>query len=101
MTLPDGTPLAEGDSVLITLVVDDGYSLSHLFPSGMQFAGNLAELELYYDDTGMDEDDEEELNMWYQADNGDPWSIIQAHQSTSSNYIEVFLAHFSGYAVAF
>ena len=101
MTLPNGTPLAEGDSVLITLTVTSDYVLSHLYPSGLQFDDVPAELVLWYDDAGLTTTEEAALRMWYQSDPGNPWSMISADQDTGNNEFEIDLDHFSGYAVAF
>ena len=81
LTRPDGTPIAQGDSVLISLVADENTSHVHLYPSGLQFDPNAPViLRVYYDASGMSSSQEDALEMWYQAQLNDPWSMIQAEQ---------------------
>lgn len=102
LATPDGTPIAEGDSILVTQSVSADLSAVHLYPAGLQFKASVpSRLSMWYDDTGMDDGDEEQLAMWYQPDVVYPWTVISAYQSTSSNYFRSLLNHFSGYAVAY
>ena len=84
--LPDGTPIAEGDSVLITIrVVDPAKMLFEMEPSGTDLLRRRpAELKIHYeeahgdlnDDGSVDSDDddiESTMAIWRQETPSDPF----------------------------
>jgi hypothetical protein len=110
---PDGSPIAVGDSVLITLSVDPTNLMVHLEPSGLQFDPSVpTELEFHYEGANHDfnedgvvdgADDYIQANLlgtWYQDDTGSPWGIIGSDHDLEDEEFELFLEHFSGYAVS-
>ena len=86
LAYPDGTPFAEGDSVLITVrVVDPARLLFEFEPAGLTFSPRRpAELKIRYDkaDDDLDEDGDVDLEdddleltlaIWRQESDGDPF----------------------------
>ncbi|MDH3455500.1 MAG: hypothetical protein OER90_01545 [Gemmatimonadota bacterium] len=111
---PDGSPIAEGDSVLITVSVDSTQILAHMAPSGLQFDhSDPPVVEMWY--AGADHDfngdgvvdGEDEyiqnnlLGLFTQQGSFDPWTILSSRHSTSMEKFKAFLGHFSGFAVAY
>lgn len=109
---PDGSPIAEGDSVLITVTIDPISLAVDLQPSGIQFGSNdPTELDLSYEAAGLDLnvdgsvnafDDYIEQNLlgiWMQEHPGDPWVFLEEHDHSGKKF-EVILEHFSEYAVS-
>jgi hypothetical protein len=112
--LPDGTPIAIGDSVLITIrSVDPTLILFELEPSGLTFNPQKpAELELRYkqadDDFNEDgvvdqEDDDIEdiLAIWRQESPGEDFVELGSFTIESFEEIEADLLSFSRYAIAY
>jgi hypothetical protein len=109
--LPDGSGIAKGDSVLITVSVNNSQILVDLGPSGLTF-DSPAELEIWYGgadpdfngDGVVDREDRrierELLKFWYQDEHGGPWRAMKAKHSTKKKHFKVKLPHFSGYAVS-
>ncbi len=111
---PNGTPIAIGDSVLITVtVVDPSQILFELEPTGLTFNPLApAELELRYrqadDDLNgdgvvdSDDDDiEQTLSIWRQERVGDDFVRLGSVLFDSLEKIEVELTGFSRYAIAY
>lgn len=109
---PDGTPIAPGDSVLITATVDPDYLIVSLQPSGLVFsASDPAQLWLWYNGADQDFDGDgdfdatdryiegELLSIWYHQSTEDPWTMLNAWHFEQSFRID--LRHFSGYAVSY
>lgn len=108
---PDGTPVAPGDSVLITLSIDVTQMETHYAPSGLSFNTKPAYLKKWYAAAGGDFDGDGDtdaddayieqnlLDVWTQDDQGRPWSTMAAQQSLSGQWLLVRPEHFSGYAV--
>lgn len=112
--LPDGTPIAIGDSVFITIrSIDPTQILFELEPSGLTFNPQKpAELEIRYTDADDDfnedgvidqEDDDIEsiLAIWRQANPGDDFVKLGSFTIESLEEIEADLLGFSRYAIAY
>ncbi len=110
---PDGSQIAWGDSVLITVTIDPTNLAIDLQPSGIQFGNNYpTELELSYKAAGLDLNADGAVNytdkyiennllgIWMQEQVGDPWEFIPGDHNADAKEFEVFLDHFSGYAVS-
>ena len=108
--LPDGSSLASGDSVLITVTVDPDEFVVQMGPAGLQF--DNAEMEFHYGgangdfngDGVIDETDayiqQHFLGIWYQAAPGDPWTELTDRHYPERKEIEADIWHFSGYAIS-
>jgi hypothetical protein len=114
LSRPDGTPIAVGDSVEITLsVVDPQQTLFQLAPEGLKFSTQLpAELKIRYgqcgddlnDDGRVDESDAEvqaELGIWRQATLADPFVRLGTLKVEDLREVEAELTSFSRYAIAY
>lgn len=110
---PDGSPIAAGDSVFITLTIDPQGLVVQFEPSGLRFdATERAVLRMYYTGAGGDYDadgdtdavdgeiERDLMGMFYQAAAMDPWVTMGAEHSLSGRWFTTWLEHFSGYAVA-
>ncbi|MGH7477035.1 MAG: hypothetical protein ACRELD_12145 [Longimicrobiales bacterium] len=110
---PDGTLFQRGDSVLITVTVDDGGRfLFHFEPSGLVFDPDHApELEITYrrvggdlngDGTVDDDDDdlEDRMSLWRQERPGLPWFRIGTVKFEDLDEVEAEIFSFTGFAIA-
>lgn len=110
---PDGTPFAEGDSVLVTIkVVDPALILFELEPTGLRFSTAApAELKIKYaeadddfDEDGDDDEDDDEiefrLGIWRQENLGDPFVRLGSLRGDNDD-LEADLTGFSRYAIAY
>jgi hypothetical protein len=100
---PTGGPLAEGDSILISLVLDRQELKVEFLPHGLVFAGKepmeLAVWYVYGNLTNGEGKTESDLDIWYQAFDGAPWSDLNAlHPRGQALIADVY--HFSNFAVA-
>ncbi|MEP6992337.1 MAG: hypothetical protein ABJA80_15505 [bacterium] len=111
---PDGTPIADGDSVRITLTVTDATHLIVDFqPSGLRFATrNPARLKMFFTEVGDDldhngrvdaEDDAiaQQLSIWRQETLGAPWFKVSSVVVKDNKELDADLAGFTGYAAAY
>ena len=111
---PDGSAIAEGDSVLITIrVVDPAKMLFEMEPSGLTFSADRpAELKIRYeeargdlnDDGSVDaEDDDIESTMaiWRQETPADPFVRVGTAVVKDLEEAEAELTGFSRYALAY
>jgi hypothetical protein len=111
---PDGSAIAEGDSVLITITVEDpALLLFSLQPTGLKFsASKPAELRIRYDQADDDlnedgdvdgEDDSLEsiLGIWRQELPGDPFVRLGSVKVEGQEELEADLQGFSRYAIAY
>ena len=111
---PDGSAIAEGDSVLITITVEDpALLLFSLQPTGLKFsASKPAELRIRYDQADDDlnedgdvdgEDDSLEsiLGIWRQELPGDPFVRLGSVKVEGQEELEAELQGFSRYAIAY
>ena len=111
---PDGSAIAEGDSVLITITVEDpALLLFELQPTGLKFSpGDPAELRIRYahadddlnEDGEVDEEDdhlETMLGIWRQEQPGDPFVRLGSVKVADQQELEAELTGFSRYAIAY
>jgi hypothetical protein len=110
---PDGTPIAFGDSVRITISVDPSQLLVRFQPAGLVFNPLApAQLEMWYGAAGgdldgdgdADQDDvairDNRLGMWYQQDEQYLWYPIVSLHDANQAWFKTHLFHFSGYVVS-
>jgi hypothetical protein len=111
---PDGSAIAEGDSVLITITVEDpALLLFELQPTGLKFsASKPAELKIRYAhaDDDLNEDGEVDgednhletiLGIWRQEQPGDPFVRLGSVKVEDQEELEAELTGFSRYAIAY
>ncbi|MFL5516328.1 MAG: hypothetical protein ACJ8DJ_09230, partial [Gemmatimonadales bacterium] len=114
LALPDGTPVAQGDSVLIHVRVEDPTEmLFELEPSGLRFnPAAPARLKIHYDHADGDLNDdglvdasdstiETRLAIWRQESPGDPFVRLSSVLSLELDEVEADLTGFSRYALAY
>jgi len=114
LALPDGTPVAQGDSVLIHVrVADPSQMLFELEPSGLHFSPIApAHLTIHYDHADGDLNDdgvvdatdstiEGTLAIWRQENPGDPFLRLSSVLSLELDEAEAELTGFSRYALAY
>jgi hypothetical protein len=111
----DGTAIAPGDSILVTMTVTDAATqLVELLPHGLVFcSGRPAKLQMWYleaehdfdgdgDIDGNDTNIEHSLSIWRRALPGDPWTKVSGSLvELEEDEVEVDLLGFSGYLVAY
>ena len=109
--LPDGSELAAGDSVLITVTVDTVRIGVSLEPSGLQF-GAPAELTINYGGAGGDLNgdgmadstdafiEQRLLGLWYR-ESSEEWTQVPAIHSIENKLFTSFLPHFCEYELSF
>ena len=111
---PDGSAIAQGDSVLITVTVADLANLIVDFqPSGLRFDPNEpARLKLDWneasddldDDGDVDQDDvtlEGELAIWRRETAAEPWVKLASQVEVSLHQVEASVLGFTNYAIAY
>jgi hypothetical protein len=111
---PDGTPIADGDSVLITVrVVDPARLLFQFEPAGLTFnPSRPAELRIHYNhaDDDLDEDGDVDVDdatleltigIWRQENDGDPFERLGSLLVDNLEEVEAELGGFSRYALAY
>ena len=109
-----GAPIAQGDSLLITMaVVDTVRLIVDMQPSGLVFAPNReAKLTLWYIETDPDLNQdgvvdaidlqlESTLSTWRQEQLGDPWDRLSGVLDTGEDQIETEITGFTRYAVSY
>lgn len=114
VTAADGSPLAQGDSLLITLTVVDTLKLITQFePSGLTFNPNRpARLWLKYGESSPDLDGDgsvtaadttliSALCIWRQEQSTDPWYKVASTLNLAEFEIEADILGFTRYAVAY
>jgi hypothetical protein len=111
---PDGSAIAEGDSVLITLTVVSPTNLIVDFqPSGLKFSTkDPAKLKMFFaacgDDldrdgqvTSSDDAIEQQLSIWRQETAASPWIKVSSFVVKNDTEIDAELGGFTGYAIAY
>jgi len=112
--LSDGTPIAPGDSVLITVhVVDPARILFELEPSGLTFnASEPAELKIHYNHADhdfnndgtvnlFDDQIKDQLAIWRQEALNDPFVKLGSVNVEESEEINADILGFTRYAIAY
>ncbi len=96
-----GTPLAAGDSVEITVLVDAEEFLVDFGPHGSTFLGKKpALLEFSLEFAQLADLDAATLDVWYRAAVGAKWSALNTQFDKRGMKLAAPIYHFSGYAVA-
>ncbi len=111
---PDGSPLPEGDSLLITLtVVDPPKQIVQFEPSGLRFcAGRQAKLNMWYEEVEHDFDTDGDIDardlaierrfrVWGQESATDPWTRLFSILMEGLDEIEVKIPGFTNYVIAY
>jgi len=111
---PDGTPIAVGDSVLITVRVQDPALVQFEFqPAGLTFNSSLpAQLKIEYGETGGDLDDDGDVDaedssieqimaIWRQEQPGASYLKIGGVKIEELHEIEADILGFTRYAIAY
>lgn len=111
---PDGSVIANGDSVRITLTVTNPTNLVIDFqPSGLLFsAKDPARLKMFFGECGDDldrngkvdgNDDsiQQQLGIWRRERSSDPWIRLSSVVVKGTKEIDADLGGFTGYAVAY
>jgi hypothetical protein len=111
---PDGTPIAPGDSILISLtIVDTLRFMTDFQPQGLQFsAARPARLWLKFAEADPDLNDDGVVNaadttvllslrIWRQERPGDPWTSLASVVDTVNQEVEADVPGFTRYAVAY
>ena len=110
----DGTVIADGDSVRITVTVTDPAHLIVQFqPSGLTFSSkDPARLRMFFGECGddldrngrVDADDDsvqQKLSVWRQELIGLPWFKVSSFVVKDSKRVDADLSGFTGYALAY
>ncbi len=112
LSRPDGSPIAWGDSVLITLELDDTDLAVRIMPEGLQFhpmyAAKLSMSYAVADEdlngdgivNANDRDIEQSLNIWSQPTAQDSWWPIDSQKLSGPRSIFGGITQSSGYAVS-
>jgi len=111
---PDGTPIATGDSVLITVTVSDLTNLIIDFqPAGLHFAASRpARLTIKYAEADEDLNDDGEVNgedstllnelaIWRRESATDPWEKQASVLNTTELELDTDVLGFTNYAIAY
>lgn len=111
---PDGSVVAVGDSVLISVrVIDPSRLIVDFQPSGLKFSpGSPARLRFDLGETNSDlngdgvvdaQDDslKTQLSFWRQESPGQPWFKVSSAVFTDLDEVEADVLGFSGYALAY
>ena len=111
---PDGSPIAEGDSVLITVRLGDpARILFELEPSGLTFnASEPAEIKIHYNHADPDFNDDGSVNqfddqiksrlaIWRQETLSDPFVKLGSVNIEESEEINADILGFTRYAIAY
>ncbi len=111
---PDGTPIAPGDSILISLtIVDTLRFMTDFQPQGLQFSPTRpARLWLKFGEADPDLNDDGLVNaadttillglrIWRQERPGDPWTSLPSVVDTLTQEVEADVPGFTRYAVAY
>lgn len=111
---PDGTTIADGDSIRITITVVNPANLIVDFqPSGLKFsAKEPARLKIFFGECGDDLDRDgqitssddavkQQLSIWRQETPTAPWVKLSSVVVQEDRLVDALLGGFTGYAVAY
>lgn len=97
--------LPPGDSVLITIALDDStHLISGFSPAGLQFVnGHPAELTLsfVYADSGLSSGNEAKLSLWGQEHPGQNWHKVSSQLNKQTKTVTGRIEGFTVYATAY
>jgi len=111
-TRPDGSTIAPGDSILITITIPDPTTFAADFqPAGLKFA-SPARLQFEFADCDKDLNGDGvvtatdsalilQLSTWRQETASAPWVKINSTVETNINEVQADISGFSGYALAY
>jgi hypothetical protein len=112
--LPDGSPIAQGDSVLITVrIVDPANILFDMEPTGLTFSqSEPAELKIHYNHADPDFNDDGSINaaddeikrvlaIWRQETSTDPFVRLGSVNEVTLEEINADIFGFSRYAISY
>lgn len=112
--LPDGTPVADGQGVPITItLVDPVHLIVEFQPSGLRFAADHpAELTLSYLETDPDRNGDgvvnaadstitAQLRIWKQETSTDPWQFVPSTPDFEVDEVSAVLQGFTSYGIAY
>lgn len=113
-TRPDGSAIANGDSVQITLTLADAArQVVHFAPAGLRFcSGREALLKMWYHEVDHDFDHdgdidsqdvkyEKGLSIWRQESASSPWERLAGILDESDDSIDTRITGFTNYVVAY
>jgi hypothetical protein len=111
---PNGTPIATGDSVLITITITDPTKLAADFqPAGLKFSPSApARLQFEFGEADKDLNDDgvvngtdasliPQISTWRQESAGAPWVKVNSVVEIELNEVQANISGFTGYALAY
>jgi hypothetical protein len=111
---PNGTPIATGDSVLITITITDPAKLAADFqPAGLKFSPSApARLQFEFGEADKDLNDDgvvngtdasliPQISTWRQESAGAPWVKVNSLVEIELNEVQADISGFTGYALAY
>jgi hypothetical protein len=111
---PDGSAIANGDSVLITITITDPTKLQADFqPAGLKFsASNPARLQFEFGEADKDLNDDgvvngidtsliPQISTWRQEVAGGEWLKVSSVVEIEINEVQADISGFTGYALAY
>jgi len=111
---PDGTAIANGDSVLITITITDPTKLQADFqPAGLRFSSsNPARLQFEFGEADKDLNDDgvvnrtdasliPQISTWKQEVAGGEWVKVSSVVEIEINEVQADISGFTGYALAY
>ena len=111
---PDGSAIAQGDSILITITVTDPTKLQADFqPAGLKFSSSApARLQFEFGECDGDINGDGVVNAadmallplistWRQETPGAPWVKVGSTVETDISEVQAFITGFTGYALAY
>jgi hypothetical protein len=104
LSRPDGSLIANGDSVLITITLTDPTTLALDFqPSGLKFSSHdQPELRLSFGECApISSTNEQSLRIWRKESLLDPWLPLSSNVSGGSDEVQASISGFTGYALAY
>lgn len=114
LTRPDGSTIAAGDSVLITITVSDPQRMIIDFqPAGLRFDPKVpAELKIRFAEANDDYDGDgvvsssdttalKQLSIWRQESAGQPWYKVFSATVEDLKEVDADITGFTSYAIAF
>ena len=113
LSRPDGSLIAIGDSVLITItLVDPERLIIDMQPAGLRFSpARPAELKLSFREADEDVNGDGQVNaadaailpqfaIWKRERAGDPWMKLTSVVQVEAHEVEALVGGFTGYAIA-